>query len=332
MARPTAPVEFLQTERLTLRRLSSADASALFLTTGDTEVMRYWTPGPDATVADAKRRIAEIERHWQTHGFGDWGIEERTTGELIGFSGLHYIAGMPEVNVGYVLRRDRWGQGFGTEVCRAVLEVGFATLGLAESVAVIALENAASRRLAERCGLSYWKAMDWLGRPRVVHRMTYTQYVLDAADVVTAGAYVVWRGRYVFVVGFPGDATDRLGVVRLGGHRDNRQTAAPLLVGWRPVLDGGDSGGGSSRRLSLTFLAEGLGDPQPAAETQGLLLVRSDDVQAIAQAPLTLGNLLDRGAETRLRTPLPTHLPLQPLTQLRVLAILLDRHPDLSVF
>ena len=43
----------LQTERLTLRRLAEHDAAALFRTTGDPDVMRYWAPGPDATVAAA---------------------------------------------------------------------------------------------------------------------------------------------------------------------------------------------------------------------------------------------------------------------------------------
>src|SRR5688500_1489390 len=48
-------LDLRQTERLTLRRLTVADATALFQTTGDADVMRYWAPGPDAAVADAQR-------------------------------------------------------------------------------------------------------------------------------------------------------------------------------------------------------------------------------------------------------------------------------------
>ena len=131
----------LRTERLLLRRLTVHDAAALFRVTGDPDVMRYWAPGPDEDVAAVKRRIVDIEDHWRAHGFGGWSVVERETGELIGFSGLHYIADMPEVNVGYALRRDRWGRGYGSEVCRAVLRHGFTQLALPEIVAVIAPQN-----------------------------------------------------------------------------------------------------------------------------------------------------------------------------------------------
>lgn len=372
--------ERVDTVRLALRRLSPADAPELFRVVGDPTVMRYWAPGADIRVEDTARRIAAIQRHWEEHGFGDWGVVERSTGELIGFAGLHHIQDMAEVNVGYALRRDRWGAGYGTEVCRAALGVGFGELGLEEIVAVIAPQNAASRRLAERCGLSFWRELNWLGRARVVHRATPERFACLSGRVVTAGAYVVWRGRYVFMVGFPGDATDRLGVVRLGGHREGDEDAwrcaarevleesglhlrpipppatywigpgqdertmrsapwegdtsggaAPLLVGWRSHVagDGDDRDGGGAVRLSVTYVAEGLGDPHPAAETQGLLLLRPQDVTTVARGSVTLEALLDTGAEALLRAPLPTHLPLEPLTQLRALALLLDRHPSL---
>src|SRR5690242_8963859 len=124
-------------------------------------------------------------------------------------------------------------------------------------------------------------------------------------EVVTASAYVLHRGRFVFAFGFPGEAHDRLGVARLGGHREPGERAwacaarevleestltirplappatywigpggdettiaaalwdgdaaepVPLLVGWR-----GESG---ARKLSVTYLAAGEGEPAPAA-------------------------------------------------------------------
>ena len=152
--------------------MASDDAPALFQVTGDPEVMRYWAPGPDMDVAAAARRIAAIEAHWRSHGFGDLAVVERHTGELIGFSGLHFIPDMEEVNVGYALRRDRWRLGYGQEVCRAALALGFRGLGLEVLVAVIAPQNRASIALAERCGLAFWKAITWQGRDRVVYRMT----------------------------------------------------------------------------------------------------------------------------------------------------------------
>lgn len=200
-------------------------------------------------------------------------------------------------------------------------------------------------------------------------------------EVVTASAYVVWRGRYVFMVGFPAGADDRLGVARLGGHREGDEgawacaarevreesslrirplappatywlgpgqdehtmeerpwpgaadsppdEAPPLLVGWRPGAEGA-VGGAAGRRFSVTYLAEGEGKPVPAAEAQGLLLLRPDEVRAVARRGLTLGALVDSGGEAHLRAPLPAHLPLEPLAQLRILAVLLDRHEAMA--
>jgi hypothetical protein len=192
--------------------------------------------------------------------------------------------------------------------------------------------------------------------------------------VVTASAYVLLRGRFVFAVGFPGAASDRLGIARLGGHREPGETAwvcavrevreesgltirpaaryvgsrppatywigpgqdaasmvdgawpgepgeaAPLLVGWRRE--------GSTRRLSATYLARGAGTPFRAAETQGLLLLRPHHVRRLASERLTLDALLRDGGRAPLHAPLPANAPLEPLTQLRALALLLERHAE----
>jgi 8-oxo-dGTP pyrophosphatase MutT (NUDIX family) len=191
--------------------------------------------------------------------------------------------------------------------------------------------------------------------------------------VATAGAYVVTGGRFVFAVGLPSGATDRLGVARLGGHREHGETAwqcaarevreeaslaarpltppatywvgpphdpaalaagpwapeeagapgepAPLLVAWREEA--------GARRLSVTYLARAEGAPIPAAETQGLLLLRGEDVRRLARETLTLDGLLREGARAVLRDALDPRLPLAPLLQLRALAHLLQRHPAL---
>lgn len=159
------------TERLLLRRLSAADAPDLRRTTGDPEVMRFWLGGPDPDITAAETRIAGIEAHWKTHGFGDWGVAERAGGRLIGFCGLHHIADMDEVNLGYAFEKASWRKGYGQEACRAVLEFGFRELELDAVVAVIWPDNAASIRLAERLGLRFWKRFLWQGGERVAYRI-----------------------------------------------------------------------------------------------------------------------------------------------------------------
>jgi RimJ/RimL family protein N-acetyltransferase len=166
----------LRTRRLALRRLEGADAPALFRATGDPEVMHYWAPGPDRDVAQAAERIAQIDAHWLEHGFGDWAVVSAADGALIGFAGLHVIADMDEVNIGYVLERSRWRQGLGEELCRLLLARGFDDLDLPRIVAVIDPRNVASTGLAEKCGLSYWKRFVWTGRGRVAYSMSREEW------------------------------------------------------------------------------------------------------------------------------------------------------------
>ena len=165
-----APLE-VETRRLLLRGLSHRDVPVFHEIVGNPEVMVHWHPGPDGDEAATADRITSINQHWSEHGFGDWGVEEKASGYLIGFSGFHYIEGMSEVNLGYAFRRSAWRRGFGTEVCQRVIDIALNRMGLAEVVAVISPENTASMWLAEKVGMSYWKRTTWSGQPRVVYRI-----------------------------------------------------------------------------------------------------------------------------------------------------------------
>jgi trans-aconitate 2-methyltransferase len=172
-------VSHLETDRLLLRRLTPDDAGALFRTAGDPAVMRYWFPGPDRDVCQTLERIAQIDDHWRDYGFGDWAAVSKPEGRVIGFSGLHHITDMAEVNIGYALEQGWWRRGLGREVCRLVLAHGFDRLGLSQIVAVIDPRNAASIALVESCGFALWKQLCWMGKERVAYRITATARTPD---------------------------------------------------------------------------------------------------------------------------------------------------------
>jgi hypothetical protein len=187
--------------------------------------------------------------------------------------------------------------------------------------------------------------------------------------VRTAGAYVILGSVLPFMVGPTRDGS-RLGVVRLGGHREPSETpwqcaarevqeeaaltitplpppatywlrasdpparmqagpwpatgpddVAPLLVVATDHLP--------TPGLSLMYLARAAGQPFPSAETQGLLLLRPDDVTQLVDGGVTLEAYLAMGGRALLRAALPPGLLLEPFLQLRALADLLHRHPEL---
>jgi|SRR5450759_1554644 len=171
-----AQLNGLETERTFLRRLTPDDAHALYRSTGDPAVMRYWYPGPDPDVAHAAERIAEIDEHWRAHGFADWGVVSRSDSQIVGFAGLHHIADMDEVNIGYVLERHRWRQGVGSEIVPLILTFAFDQLRLAEVVAVVDPSNTASIRLACKCGLALRKRFVWMERQRLAYGISLHEW------------------------------------------------------------------------------------------------------------------------------------------------------------
>jgi ribosomal-protein-alanine N-acetyltransferase len=67
------------------------------------------------------------------------------------------VDGADEIEIGYHVRRDLWGQGFATEAARACCDFGFANLEADRLISLIRPENLASRRVAEKNGMTIWK-------------------------------------------------------------------------------------------------------------------------------------------------------------------------------
>jgi RimJ/RimL family protein N-acetyltransferase len=83
-----------------------------------------------ASWTDTYRDIFFV-RHQALHGFSAWAVDEHEGDPLVGVAGLLWVEGHgPEVEVAYVLRRDRWGHGYATEATRAILELAHGPLAL----------------------------------------------------------------------------------------------------------------------------------------------------------------------------------------------------------
>lgn len=69
--------------------------------------------------------------------------------------------------VGWVIRGERWGQGLATEAAGAAIADAFGRVGLARILSWTTPDNAASRRVMEKCGLRYRGTAPWKGREHV---------------------------------------------------------------------------------------------------------------------------------------------------------------------
>ncbi|MFI5362384.1 MAG: GNAT family N-acetyltransferase [Elusimicrobiota bacterium] len=160
----------LETPRLFLRPMTLGDAQRLFEIYSEPETIRYWN-GPDGSRHDSEQRIARMQTHWNTHGYGDWALIDKKTGAMIGFCGLHHIQGMDEINLGFLLARSFCGKGLATEASTASLRFGFGKTEMDLVVGTTAPDNAGAIKVLKKCGMSYWKEIIRNG-PRSVFRIS----------------------------------------------------------------------------------------------------------------------------------------------------------------
>lgn len=174
-------------------------------------------------------------------------------------------------------------------------------------------------------------------------------------NVRTSGAYVIYKGLFVFQVG-PTKEGDKLGVVRLGGHREGNETAldtakrevfeeaqieiAPFnpnttfyLSEWNdeptkvninepvvPILIKGNE----ETSYSIMYLSNTSTLPTPSSESKGVLLLSPENVRVICRKKISLSDYQKLGGISILKTEIDVNLILQPFPQLLFLSRLLN--------
>jgi len=139
----------IETERATLRPVAEQDLRAVHAILGDEQTtadVSWRQPDLQSTARWIEKRIAQ-ER---AIGLSMWAVERRDTGEVIGLCG-YFPHELPEIELGYVIRSDYWGQGWASEVVPAVLHV--ATNEGLRVFATIRSTNMRSLAVAHRVGL-----------------------------------------------------------------------------------------------------------------------------------------------------------------------------------
>jgi 8-oxo-dGTP diphosphatase len=153
---PDAPAQagpVLRTSRLTLRPLAAADAAVFHRLINDWEICRRLPDAPfpySATLAQAWIAAAAADR--LAGKAEQFALVDETTGEMIGCAGLRMGKGHKSADLGYWLGRAFWGQGYGLEAARRLVEWAFAAFPVARLTATVAADNEASAALLQRVG------------------------------------------------------------------------------------------------------------------------------------------------------------------------------------
>lgn len=147
------PFQNLETERLLLRRVSTADVNEVLELRSNAETMKFIPRPLIKTLEEALEHIQMIDDKIEANVGINWAITLKENPKLIGIIGHYRI--QPEnhrCEIGYMILPQYNGQGIITEAVKAVLAYGFDILNMHSIEAIIDPANSASERVLQKNG------------------------------------------------------------------------------------------------------------------------------------------------------------------------------------
>jgi len=148
-------MQVYETERLRVRYLEDSDLPDLYAICSDPVVMKYMDAGEPLTEEQTALWIRKSRANYRDHGFGCMAVISKQNDAFIGFCGLVYAPGSPDVEIIYALAQPYWGRGLASEVAAGMIKFGLEQCGLTEILATIVPQNANSSKIAEKLGMTF---------------------------------------------------------------------------------------------------------------------------------------------------------------------------------
>ncbi len=158
------------TDRLRLEPIGPGHARDLLALYQDPAVAEWygeWTP------ERVDRECARMAAGWAADGVHKWMAYLRETDTPVGRGGLSraVVDGASGLELGWVLHRRFWGQGYATEIGRAGLDYAFGDLAADEVVSFTETHNLRSRAVMERLGFHHAKTIQIDNEPYALYRL-----------------------------------------------------------------------------------------------------------------------------------------------------------------
>jgi ribosomal-protein-alanine N-acetyltransferase len=151
----------LYTKRLVIRPLRATDAEQAYVSIDlDKDVSQFIHRA--SSLKQKTERFEKLISGYEAENYGYFALAPIDADDrLIGWVGLTPLEGHSYTQLLYGLVRKYWGQGLGTEAAAAMMRYGFQRMRLSELVAVVNPENAQSRKLLEKIGMTPRGHLTW---------------------------------------------------------------------------------------------------------------------------------------------------------------------------
>jgi RimJ/RimL family protein N-acetyltransferase len=171
----------LETSRLALRPFRKDDVDLLSELMANQDFMRF---SLGVYTREQTQTVLEKFLSWNRAGRpSPFAVVVRSNGALLGYCGfLHWhVDGTDEIEIGYRLHPDYWNKGIATAAATAVRDHTFRDLELPRAISLIHLENIASRRVAEKIGMTLEKQTTFRGFPTNVFSLSRARWAKENA-------------------------------------------------------------------------------------------------------------------------------------------------------
>ena len=145
----------IESSRLKIRDFLKEDLDIVHQLVAEPDIYKYQHWGPN-TLDDTTDFInmcitAQFDKPRLTY---EMCILDLKTNEFIGAIGMRIKSQLSKkADLGYWIRKDRWGNGLGTEATKAMIKFGFEKLHMNKIYATAAPENKGSSRVLEKSGM-----------------------------------------------------------------------------------------------------------------------------------------------------------------------------------
>ena len=145
----------IETERLILRFMQVNDTHDIFVNINhDKDVLKYFLD--KYREEESEMTLDKTINFYLDNKRYLFAIELKDTHEVIG---MILQCSVPDARfhsseIGYAIGKKYWNKGYTTEAFKAMIDFSFA-IGVHKVVAAHIVENAASKRVIEKCGLKY---------------------------------------------------------------------------------------------------------------------------------------------------------------------------------
>jgi len=143
----------IRTPRLTLRPAALSDLETTHAYASDPENTKFMMYLPYASIEETAESLREAEAQWRSPSPTRYEFSILLDNRHIGGITLYFLSEPDSAELGWVLSKRHWGNGYVREAAESIMEYARKQLGIRRVIACCDCENLASRRVMEKLGM-----------------------------------------------------------------------------------------------------------------------------------------------------------------------------------